>query len=182
MRACLPTGIGENLRGRFMDAVDSTVHGSSSHPERHQGTLEVERGMAKLTGGPGANTAAQPQSRAPTSGTTASSGASPGAPPMATAPQPHPSYPSEQAVSGPADAHGPTSAMDAGFGNAGPEAAVASVQRREESSGGVSSVEQHAKRMPNDRNFGSANETQDGGMTGPVADRYAYSGSPNRLG
>ena len=49
--------------------------------------------------------------------------------------------------------------MDAGFGDAGPEAAVASAQRREEYFGGVSSVEQHARRMLNDRSFGSANET-----------------------
>ena len=47
-----------------MDAVDTAAHGphAAPHPETRQGTLEVERGMAKLTGGRGAD--APPHSQA----------------------------------------------------------------------------------------------------------------------
>ncbi|KAI0643966.1 hypothetical protein C8Q79DRAFT_121798 [Trametes meyenii] len=60
-------GVGENLRGRFMDAVDSSTKtragpGGGPRPEVEQGRLEVEQGMAKLTGGPGV-TNAPPTSR-----------------------------------------------------------------------------------------------------------------------
>ncbi|TBU36889.1 hypothetical protein BD309DRAFT_975038 [Dichomitus squalens] len=46
-------GLGESIRGRFMEAVDGS-QGSRHAPISQQGRQEVERGMAKLTGGPGA--------------------------------------------------------------------------------------------------------------------------------
>ncbi|KAL1938699.1 hypothetical protein VTO73DRAFT_11302 [Trametes versicolor] len=46
-------GIGENIRGRLMDVVDSSTNSEAAHPEVEEGGHEIEHGMARLTGGPG---------------------------------------------------------------------------------------------------------------------------------
>ncbi|TCD61927.1 hypothetical protein EIP91_007695 [Steccherinum ochraceum] len=45
-------GIGENLRGRFMDTVDQSMQPSSTtdRSETHQGRMETEQGFARMRG------------------------------------------------------------------------------------------------------------------------------------
>ncbi|KAI0635473.1 hypothetical protein C8Q77DRAFT_709100 [Trametes polyzona] len=163
-------GIGDNLRGRAMSAVDSKTNAQSgTHPEVEKGRREVEEGMAKLTGGPGVNDA-PPQHgvhHAATDGRTTSA-----------------STPLAQQ----GNTLGPASGITAGF-NAGQETALAEApyQPQHAPSGagpeGAPSVQQGS----NDRDFhpGSAGESapQQGTTPGPAPDRSMLSkGDPQRLG
>ncbi len=173
-----PTGIGDNIRGRFMDTVDSTTHTGNAHPETLRGRLEVEQGMAKMTGGRRAATAS---ARAPTSG----AGGAPA--PSAYLPS---QYQSQGQVSGNAsappaqegDVLGPTSGIAARSGNAAP-------CQEQYSAGGASAAGSGTgKQGSNGRDFGYDQNgeqptvvRQQGGMPGPAPDRHALGGEPRQL-
>ncbi|KAI0777483.1 hypothetical protein BD413DRAFT_180339 [Trametes elegans] len=159
-------GIGENLRGRFMSTVDSSTNTGGTHPEVEKGRREVERGMAKLTGGPGVTGTVHGYD----SGSTNPTG---GDPP--TAPEP----PAQEG-----NVLGPTSGINAGL-NAGPTTAVAEApfQPQYAPSGagpeGVASIGQGK----NDRDFhpGSAGQQAQGGSPGSAPDHSSLPGDPQRL-
>ncbi|KAI0746212.1 hypothetical protein C8Q80DRAFT_759904 [Daedaleopsis nitida] len=177
-----------------MDAVDSTTSSGPTHPETHHGRHEVERGMAKLTGGAGA-TGPPPRhpDRVPRSAsgagattadpTTSSAGAgtSDGSPSVARGQE--------------GNVLGPSSAMTAGFTNAGPESAVAEAPYQQQYSAGGAGVPGATVggEMSNERDFGygagatsASNGSQGGsgaGSAGPAPDRYAFGGDgPRHLG
>ncbi|KAI9060411.1 hypothetical protein FKP32DRAFT_1054578 [Trametes sanguinea] len=164
-------GVGDNLRGRLMGAVDSSTKTGGTRPEVEKGRQEVEQGMAKLTGGPGVSQSSSPD-RA-TSGTTGSSTAS-------------------AAVAQEGNALGPTSAMNAGF-NAGPTTAVAEAPYQSQYSSGGAGPEGTSSftQGSNDRDFhpgghGQSQQPpsmpQEGMSPGPAPDRSTLSGDPQRLG
>ncbi|OSC98913.1 hypothetical protein PYCCODRAFT_1427566 [Trametes coccinea BRFM310] len=164
-------GVGDNLRGRLMSAVDSSTKTGGTRPEVERGRQEVEQGMAKITGGPGA---AHPSSSDhATSGTRGSSAPS-------------------AAVAQEGNALGPTSAVDAGF-NASPTTAVAEAPYQSQySSGGAGSEGTPSfTQGSNDRDFhsGGAGQSQQppsmpqqGMSPGPAPDRSTLPGDPQRLG
>ncbi|KAI0666512.1 hypothetical protein C8Q78DRAFT_1059952 [Trametes maxima] len=158
-------GVGENLRGRFMDAVDSSTNtqagpGDGPRPEVERGRREVEQGMAKLTGGPGVTDAP------------------PRAPQNTSAPLAH-----EENGLGPTTQSGITAGL-----NAGPETAVAQgpgqTQYNPSGAGlvGASAFQQG----PTNRDFqpGAAVDQPQGagGTPGPAPDRNTLSSGPQRLG
>ncbi|KAI0748950.1 hypothetical protein C8Q74DRAFT_381883 [Fomes fomentarius] len=180
-------GIGENIRGRFMDTVDSTTNTGNAHPETLRGRLEVEQGMAKMTGGRHAATAS---ARAPTSGA--------GGAPASSSAYPPSQYQSQGQVSGDADAPpaqegdvlGPRSGMTAGSGNAGPESSIAyAPYQKQYYAGGASAAGSGTGRQgSNGRDLGYDQNReqptvvrQQGGMLGPEPDRHALGSEPGHL-
>ncbi|KAI8973070.1 hypothetical protein BD414DRAFT_499016 [Trametes punicea] len=163
-------GIGDNLRGRLMSAVDSSSQPSGTHPEVEKGRHEVERGMAKLTGDPGTG-----RGPASSSSTTLSTDM-----PTTAVPKPF------------ANALGPTGAMMAGV-NAGPTAAVAEAPYQPEYSAGDAGPEDipPLQQGSNDRDFhpGGAGHgqqlpstRQQGATPGPAPDHNTLSRDPQLLG
>ncbi|KAI0692920.1 hypothetical protein C8T65DRAFT_761399 [Cerioporus squamosus] len=174
-------GIGENIRGRFMDAVDSSTKTGGGHPETYQGRREVEEGMAKLTGGPGVGGGAPRSDTHPTHGAG-------GAPHSAS--DRDGGYGRGQ-LGQEGNALGPTSAMTTGFGNAGPEVAVAEAPYQQQYSAGGAGAPGAGgavREQGNDRDFGYAhaqrNEMpsagQQGSTSGPAPDRYSLGGEGPR--
>ncbi|CDO70203.1 hypothetical protein BN946_scf184942.g3 [Trametes cinnabarina] len=152
-------GMGDNLRGRLMSAVDPSKKTGGPRPEVEKGQREVEQGMAKLTGGPGA---CHPQS--------------------AEGDQPQSAnHPSSTAPSQEGNSSEPTSTTHAGF-NAAPTAAVAHQSRYSATS--TAPLQQGS----NDRDFHpggtghSQPASQQGTTPGPAPDRSTLSGDPQRLG
>ena len=101
-----------------MEALDGP-QGSRHAQLAHQGQQEVEQGMAKLTGGPGATSAASGQGTGArsTNYSNDSNGVSVNAASSSE-------YGANQRANE-GNTLGPSSALTAGFGNAGPEVAVA---------------------------------------------------------
>ncbi|TBU22788.1 hypothetical protein BD311DRAFT_782124 [Dichomitus squalens] len=168
-------GLGESIRGRFMEAVDGS-QGSRHAPISQQGRQEVERGMAKLTGGPGAaSVTSSTGTRNPNP-----AGDSDG---VSTNTESSSGFGARQRANG-GNALGPSSGLTTGFGNAGPEAAVAQAPYggQESAMGQQGSTnrdfgyeEGHTRRDP-------AVMGQQGNSPGPAPDRYTLSGEPKRLG
>ena len=158
-----------------MDAVDS-----QPHPETLKGKAEVERGMAKLTGGRGVSAdqseRAYPQAArgdpghgvGPNYSANTGYGADSGYGAATCSP-----------VEARGDTLGPTSTMNAGFGNAGleAEAAFAPGQIQQGDAAGYTAREPG---RTTDRDF--ANAGQNANVTGPAPDRYGLSGEPRQLG
>ncbi|KAI0954223.1 hypothetical protein AcV7_007516 [Taiwanofungus camphoratus] len=71
-------GVGDNLRGRFLDAVDDGTKTGGGHAETERGRMETEKGMSRMTGstyGPGTGATTGPGTGAMTgSGTGATTG------------------------------------------------------------------------------------------------------------
>ena len=153
-----------------MDAVDSTTNKGNAHPETHSGRREVERGMAKLTGGPGAADPSAPTGRgAPSQGQRDS---------YESHYQPNPEY-GAAPLSQKGNVLGPSSAMTAGFTNAGPDAVAQAPYQQQYSAGGAGAPEASVgMRGTNDREFAQG---QQGSSPGPAPDRYALGGEPGRL-
>ena len=153
-----------------MDALDTSTNTGPKHPETEKGRIEVEQGMAKLTGGPGVEGGA-PHSVSPSR-------------PMRSGDAPHsPSSQPQLAQEGTRNTQGPTSAMMARFGNAGPETAVAEApyQHQQYSAGGTSALE-NENENENDRDFGYAQRSQSAGVgqEGHAPDRYVLGGEGPR--
>ncbi|KAH9846885.1 hypothetical protein C2E23DRAFT_850815 [Lenzites betulinus] len=160
-------GIGENIRGRVMNVLDSGSGAGGGHLEAEQGSREVERGMAKLTGGPGIDGVAH-------RGTGTGGGTS-----TTSAPLAH---------EGNLNGAPPASTGTAGF-NAGP-AAEAGFQPQNASSGAGPPLQGGS----NDRDFYPGDSTDmphqpstipqecAAATTGPAPDRSTLAGSPQRLG
>ncbi|RDX49495.1 hypothetical protein OH76DRAFT_1438864 [Lentinus brumalis] len=177
-------GIGENIRGRFMDTLDSSTKTGGGHPETHQGRREVEGGMAKLTGGPGVGGGAPRSETHPT---------------HAASDAPHTQSNSASDRDGDhgrgqlaqeGNALGPTSAMTTGFGNGGPEAA-APYQQQYPAGGTGAPGGGVVREQGNDRDFGYAHAQRNeppmvpgpqGSTPGPAPDRYSLGGQgPTQL-
>ncbi|RPD56484.1 hypothetical protein L226DRAFT_610016 [Lentinus tigrinus ALCF2SS1-7] len=172
-------GLGENIRGRFMDTLDSSTKTGHGHPETQQGRTEVEQGMAKLTGGPGVLGGAPRSDTHPMR---------PG-----DAPYSQPNRASDASTYGSGqlaqegNTLGPTSAMTAGFGNAGPEMAVAEAPYQQSAGGTGAPGARAVGENQNDRDFGHAKRNepaatagQRGNTLGPAPDRYALGGEGPR--
>ena len=149
-----------------MDALDTSTNSGPKHPETEKGRIEVEQGMAKLTGGPGV------EGGAPHSVSSSQ--------PMRTSDAPH-STSSQPQLAQDGNTLGPTSAMMAGFGNAGPETAVAEApyQQQQYSAGGTTALENENE---NGRDFGYAQRSQSAGVgqEGHAPDRYSLGGEGPR--
>ncbi|KAI0916526.1 hypothetical protein AcV5_002995 [Taiwanofungus camphoratus] len=62
-------GVGDNLRGKFLDAVDGGTTGGGGHAETERGRMETEQGMSRMTGstyGPGTGATTGPGTGAST--------------------------------------------------------------------------------------------------------------------
>ena len=152
-----------------MDALDTSTNTGPKHPETEKGRIEVEQGMAKLTGGPGVEGGA-PHSVSPSQ-------------PMRAGDAPHSTSSQPQlAPEGTRNTLGPTSAMTAGFGNAGPETAVAEAPYQQQYSAGGSGTTTLENENENGRDFGYAQRSQSAGVgqEGNAPDRYALGGEGPR--
>ena len=171
-----------------MEALDGP-QGSRHAQLAHQGQQEVEQGMAKLTGGPGATSAASGQGTGARSANYSndSSGVSVNAASSSE-------YGANQRANE-GNTLGPSSALTAGFGNAGPEVAVAEAPAGNQyTAGGLGPTDSSGamgQQGSTDRDFGYAQghtrrdptvTGQQGSSPGPAPDRYALSGEPTRLG
>ncbi|TFK79923.1 hypothetical protein K466DRAFT_667906 [Polyporus arcularius HHB13444] len=174
-----PARIGENIRGRFMDTLDSSTKTGGGHPETHQGRREVEGGLAKLTGGPGVGGGAPRSETHPTHAQSNSASDRDGD---------H----GRGQLAQEGNALGPTSAMTTGFGNGGPEAAVAEAPYQQQYSAGGAPGSGTVREQGNDRDFGYAAEHsqrnepptagKQGSTPGPAPDRYSLGGrGPTQL-